>query len=188
MRRLENQRQSLGLRKRALAQDLMSSTSGAPGSPVVLGPSTEFSSDQGDDRWLSRGLSACLSTRQFRTWFATFPTAASASGSCPDANWRSPELVAKGFSNKEVAQFLEISHWTVAAHLKATFLKLAVRRRSELAYIMRQLSRRPDRAAAPPEGSRAAPQRRSGPWRPLACRGAMPRLRGHHRQAVEPQT
>lgn len=48
-------------------------------------------------------------------------------------------LVAKGFSNKEVAQFLEISHWTVAAHLKATFLKLAVRRRSELAYIMRQI-------------------------------------------------
>ncbi|MDP5219852.1 LuxR C-terminal-related transcriptional regulator [Ruegeria sp. 2205SS24-7] len=48
-------------------------------------------------------------------------------------------LVAKGFSNKEVALFLEISHWTVAAHLKATFLKLGVRRRSELAYMLRRV-------------------------------------------------
>ena len=47
-------------------------------------------------------------------------------------------LVAKGFSNKEVGQFLEISHWTVAAHLKATFLKLDVRRRAELAYVLRR--------------------------------------------------
>ncbi len=48
-------------------------------------------------------------------------------------------LVAKGFSNKEVALLLEISHWTVAAHLKATFLKLGVRRRSELAYMLRRV-------------------------------------------------
>lgn len=46
-------------------------------------------------------------------------------------------LVAKGFSNKEVGQLLEISPWTVAAHLKATFLKLGIRRRAELAYLLR---------------------------------------------------
>lgn len=48
-------------------------------------------------------------------------------------------LVAKGFSNKEVGQFLEISHWTVAAHLKSTFLKLGVKRRADLAYSMRKV-------------------------------------------------
>ncbi|MFD2740287.1 response regulator transcription factor [Sulfitobacter aestuarii] len=48
-------------------------------------------------------------------------------------------LVAKGFSNKEVAQFLEISHWTVATHLKATYLKLGLKRRSELTYVLRRL-------------------------------------------------
>jgi DNA-binding NarL/FixJ family response regulator len=48
-------------------------------------------------------------------------------------------LVAKGFSNKEIALLLEISHWTVAAHLKATSLKLGVRRRSELAYMLRRV-------------------------------------------------
>ena len=47
-------------------------------------------------------------------------------------------LVAKGFSNKEVGQILDISHWTVAAHLKTTFLKLGLRRRSELAYALRE--------------------------------------------------
>ena len=30
-------------------------------------------------------------------------------------------LVAKGYSNKEVGLLLGISHWTVAAHIKATF-------------------------------------------------------------------
>lgn len=45
-------------------------------------------------------------------------------------------LVAKGLSNKEVGQILEISHWTVAAHLKATFLKLGVRRRGELTFVL----------------------------------------------------
>ncbi len=48
-------------------------------------------------------------------------------------------LVAKGFSNKEVGQLLDISHWTVAAHLKATFLKLGIRRRAELVYSLRGL-------------------------------------------------
>jgi len=46
-------------------------------------------------------------------------------------------LVAKGFSNKEAARLLQVSHWTVAAQLKAVFLKLGVRRRSELAYLLR---------------------------------------------------
>ena len=46
-------------------------------------------------------------------------------------------LVAKGFSNKEVGRVLDISHWTVAAHLKATFLKLGLKRRSELTYVLR---------------------------------------------------
>ncbi len=48
-------------------------------------------------------------------------------------------LVAKGFSNKEVGQFLEISHWTVAAHLKSTFIKLGIKRRAELVYSLRKL-------------------------------------------------
>jgi DNA-binding CsgD family transcriptional regulator len=48
-------------------------------------------------------------------------------------------LVAKGFSNKEVGQMLDISHWTVAAHLKATFLKLGLKRRAELVYALRGL-------------------------------------------------
>lgn len=48
-------------------------------------------------------------------------------------------LVAKGFSNKEVGHLLDISHWTVAAHLKACFLKLGLRRRCELAYALRDL-------------------------------------------------
>lgn len=47
--------------------------------------------------------------------------------------------VAMGYSNKEVARALEISHWTVAAHLKATFLKLGIGRRTELAYLLRKL-------------------------------------------------
>jgi DNA-binding CsgD family transcriptional regulator len=48
-------------------------------------------------------------------------------------------LVAKGFSNKEVGQVLDISHWTVAAHLKSTFLKFGINRRAELVYFMRDL-------------------------------------------------
>ena len=48
-------------------------------------------------------------------------------------------LVAKGFSNKEVGRVLEISHWTVAAHLKAAFTKLDVKRRAELVYALRGL-------------------------------------------------
>ncbi len=48
-------------------------------------------------------------------------------------------LVAKSFSNKEVGQILDISHWTVAAHLKATFLKLGIGRRAELVYALRTL-------------------------------------------------
>ncbi len=48
-------------------------------------------------------------------------------------------LVAKGCSNKEVGQFLDLSHWTVAAHLKTTFLKLGIQRRAELVYALRGL-------------------------------------------------
>lgn len=48
-------------------------------------------------------------------------------------------LVAKGFSNKEVGQILDISHWTVAAHLKSTFVKLGIGRRAELVYAMREM-------------------------------------------------
>ena len=48
-------------------------------------------------------------------------------------------FVAKGFSNKEVGQILDISHWTVASHLKATYLKLGLQRRSELTYLLRSL-------------------------------------------------
>lgn len=46
-------------------------------------------------------------------------------------------LVAQGMSNKAAGQVLGISHWTVAAHLKATFSKLGVVRRAELGPLLR---------------------------------------------------
>lgn len=41
-------------------------------------------------------------------------------------------LIAKGLPNKAIAATLDISLWTVATHLRRTFLKLGVKSRSEL--------------------------------------------------------
>lgn len=43
-------------------------------------------------------------------------------------------LVASGWSNKQVANQLQISEWTVSAHLRRIFLKLKVDTRSAMVY------------------------------------------------------
>jgi DNA-binding NarL/FixJ family response regulator len=47
------------------------------------------------------------------------------------------ELVAKGFTNKEVAKQLAITDRTVKAHLTAVFDKLGVRDRVHLALLLK---------------------------------------------------
>lgn len=47
------------------------------------------------------------------------------------------ELVARGLSNKEIALELEISPWTVSAHLRRVFTKLGITRRMELCLLLR---------------------------------------------------
>ncbi|MDB5704740.1 MAG: DNA-binding protein [Sphingomonas bacterium] len=42
------------------------------------------------------------------------------------------QLVSCGLSNKEIAQTLRISHWTVSTHLRRVFAKLDINRRVEL--------------------------------------------------------
>ncbi|MES2453161.1 MAG: LuxR C-terminal-related transcriptional regulator [Pseudomonadota bacterium] len=42
------------------------------------------------------------------------------------------QLVTCGLSNKEIAQTLRISHWTVSTHLRRVFAKLDINRRVEL--------------------------------------------------------
>ena len=80
-----------------------------------------------------------LPARQSRAEIGSWPQSDSELERLSARELECARLVAKGFSNKEVALLLEISPWTVAAHLKATFLKLGVRRRAELAYLMRRL-------------------------------------------------
>lgn len=46
------------------------------------------------------------------------------------------KLAARGLSNKQIAQLLCISHWTVATHLRRTFLKLDITRRIELCLLV----------------------------------------------------
>jgi DNA-binding CsgD family transcriptional regulator len=41
-------------------------------------------------------------------------------------------LASQGLTNKEIAQVLEISHWTVGTHLRRIFAKLKVARRAAL--------------------------------------------------------
>ena len=50
-------------------------------------------------------------------------------------------LISTGLSNKEIAQFLDISHHTVSAHLRRVFDKLRINRRSKLAaYVAERLA------------------------------------------------
>jgi len=50
-------------------------------------------------------------------------------------------LVTAGLSNKEIAQHLTISHWTVSTHLRRIFAKFDISRRVELCAIV-SISRR----------------------------------------------
>ena len=67
------------------------------------------------------------------------PIVASEFESLTSREYEIARQVAMGFSNKEVARTLDISHWTVAAHLKAIFQKLGIGRRTELAFLMRRV-------------------------------------------------
>jgi len=42
-------------------------------------------------------------------------------------------LICRGLSNKEIAQFLQISHHTVSAHIRRIFDKLQINRHAHLA-------------------------------------------------------
>lgn len=54
-------------------------------------------------------------------------------------------LICRGLSNKEIAQFLQISHHTVSAHIRRIFDKLQINRRTHLAvYVAERL--RPNRS------------------------------------------
>jgi DNA-binding CsgD family transcriptional regulator len=64
-------------------------------------------------------------------------------GDCPalcellsDREAEIARLVTRGLSNKEIGQHLGISPWTVATHLRRTFLKLEITRRIELCAIV----------------------------------------------------
>lgn len=47
-------------------------------------------------------------------------------------------LVTRGLSNKEIALELEISPWTVSAHLRRVFSKLDISRRIELCMLLKR--------------------------------------------------
>lgn len=54
-------------------------------------------------------------------------------------------LISNGLSNKEIAQFLDISHHTVSAHLRRVFDKLRINRRTKLAaYVAERLAHEHD--------------------------------------------
>ena len=85
---------------------------------------------------LQKRMNAIVPSPQHRS---EIPDTTSEFSSLTPREYEIAKHVAMGFSNKEVARVFDISHWTVAAHLKSTFLKLEVRRRSELAYLMRRI-------------------------------------------------
>ena len=65
-------------------------------------------------------------------------------------------LVANGLTNKEIARALDISHWTVATHLRRISSKLEVKRRTELGVSVLML-------AGPWSGDPVPPARRAEP-------------------------
>ena len=70
---------------------------------------------------------------------------------------RVAELVAQGLSNPEVARALVVSRSTVESHLKATYRKLAVTSRQDLAAALGESSPRLGDANGPASGGRSAP-------------------------------
>ena len=51
-------------------------------------------------------------------------------------------LTSQGMTNKEIAQTLEISHWTVATHLRRIYDKTNVHRRAALSWAIRVNTKR----------------------------------------------
>jgi DNA-binding CsgD family transcriptional regulator len=45
-------------------------------------------------------------------------------------------LASLGLTNKEIGQTLDISHWTVGAHMRRIFSKLKVKRRAAIQYAL----------------------------------------------------
>jgi DNA-binding CsgD family transcriptional regulator len=70
--------------------------------------------------------------------------------SLSESERRVADLVARGYSNKEIAQRLYMSHRTVGSHLYRIFPKLGLRSRVELARIVieRSLSATEERVAS----------------------------------------
>ena len=73
--------------------------------------------------------------------------------SLTESERRVADLVAQGFSNKEIGARLYMSHRTVASHLYRIFPKLDVRSRVELVRVVLEHS-----AVSPPHASRATAQ------------------------------
>ena len=67
----------------------------------------------------------------------TRPARGAATGRSPAASRRSPQLVAAGRTNREVAEQLVLSPRTIEAHLRSIYGKLGVRSRVELARAVR---------------------------------------------------
>ncbi len=55
-----------------------------------------------------------------------------------DAERRVAQLVAEGLANREVAERLFLSRYTVETHLKHVFAKLGIASRAELAAVARR--------------------------------------------------
>ncbi len=49
-------------------------------------------------------------------------------------------MVTRGLTNKEIAQVLDISPWTVSAHLRRVYTKLGICRRGAMSHALAELS------------------------------------------------
>ena len=73
-----------------------------------------------------------LPARQSRAEIGSWPQSDSELERLSARELECARLVAKGFSNKEVGQLLEISPWTVNTYLRRIFAKLGVTSRAEM--------------------------------------------------------